>query len=389
MNRNALNITKSDNKHNSCDKTEIPKVLLDHVYKSYDRKHEAVSDFNLEVYEHEFLVMLGPSGCGKSTILRMIAGLEEITSGNIYMDGLLSNDLAPRNRHIAMVFQNYALYPHMTVYENMAFGLKMRKTPTGEIDRRVREAAIILDIEGYLNRQPRSLSGGERQRVALGRAMVREPEVFLMDEPLSSLDAQLRIQMRAEILKLHQKTASTFIYVTHDQTEAMTMGSRIVVINNGRIQQTDTPQRIYECPANRFVAGFIGSPSMNFFNASLQNNGGGFSLSVNSHILKLKKEHCEALSKKNYRNQAIITGIRPEDIIINGDGEDAIPCRIELAEPAGHEMYVHLQSEKFSFIARIKNDYGIKPGQILRVKPDTGKLHLFDPVTEKNILSAD
>ncbi len=224
------------------------RVLLDHVYKSYDRKHEAVSDFNLEVFENEFLVMLGPSGCGKSTILRMIAGLEDITSGNIYLDGLLSNYLPPKDRHIAMVFQHYALYPHMTVYENMAFGLKMRKKSSSEIDKRVRDAALLLNIEGYLNRHPRSLSGGERQRVALGRAMVREPKVFLMDEPLSSLDAQLRIQMRAEILKLHQRTASTFIYVTHDQTEAMTMGSRIVVINNGSIQQTDTPQRIYECP---------------------------------------------------------------------------------------------------------------------------------------------
>ncbi|WP_083454048.1 ATP-binding cassette domain-containing protein [Syntrophomonas palmitatica] len=244
---------------------EKAKVVMEHIYKKYDRKQEAVCDFCLQVYENEFLVLVGPSGCGKTTILRMIAGLEEITSGSLYIDGRLSNDIPPQERDIAMVFQNYALYPHMTVYDNMAFALKMRKIPMVQIDQRVKEAAAFLNLGDYLHRLPRMLSGGERQRVALGRAMVREPRVFLMDEPLSNLDAKLRSQVRTEILKLHQRLNSTFIYVTHDQTEAMTMGSRIVVMNEGRIQQIDTPQGIFEHPANIFVAGFIGNPTMNFF----------------------------------------------------------------------------------------------------------------------------
>jgi len=362
------------------------RVLLNGIYKNYDNKHKAVSDFNLEIFEKEFIVMVGPSGCGKSTVLRMIAGLEDITAGNIFFDGKPGNHLHPKERNIAMVFQNYALYPHMTVYDNLAFGLKMKKIPKAQIDKRVRETADILNIQGYLGRLPRMLSGGERQRVALGRAMVRNPNVFLMDEPLSSLDAQLRIQMRAEILKLHRRTGSTFIYVTHDQTEAMTMGSKVVVINNGRIQQTDTPQQIYEYPANIFVAGFIGSPPMNFFNTTLNNDKNECSIPTNGHILKLNKKHIESMRSKNFKDDVLIAGIRPEDITLSDPAQDTISCSIELTEPAGPEMYIHLKSEKFNLLARIKNDYGIQPGQNVNVRLNPDKLHLFDPVTEKNIL---
>ena len=244
-------------------------VTLKHIYKIYQGGVTAVSDFTLDIEDKEFIVLVGPSGCGKSTTLRMVAGLEEISEGELYIGDKLVNDVAPKDRDIAMVFQNYALYPHMTVYDNMAFGLKLRKTPKAEIDKRVREAAKILDIEHLLSRKPKALSGGQRQRVALGRAIVREPKVFLMDEPLSNLDAKLRVQMRTEITKLHHRLQTTFIYVTHDQTEAMTMGSRIVVMKDGFIQQVDTPQNLYDYPGNLFVAGFIGSPQMNFFTVKL------------------------------------------------------------------------------------------------------------------------
>ena len=244
-------------------------VSLKGIYKIYDGGVTAVSDFNLEIEDKEFIILVGPSGCGKSTTLRMIAGLEDISKGELYIGGVLSNDVAPKDRDIAMVFQNYALYPHMTVYDNMAFGLKLRKTPKDEMRRRVEEAARILDIAHLLDRKPKALSGGQRQRVALGRAIVRDPKVFLLDEPLSNLDAKLRAQMRTEISKLHQRLGTTFIYVTHDQTEAMTMGTRIVVMKDGLIQQVDTPQNLYDKPCNEFVAGFIGSPQMNFINATV------------------------------------------------------------------------------------------------------------------------
>lgn len=365
---------------------EKPKVKLEHVYKRYDRKHEAVYDFNLKVYENEFLVMVGPSGCGKSTVLRMIAGLEEITAGNLYIEGQLANDIPPKDRDIAMVFQNYALYPHMTVYDNMAFGLKMRKVPAKQIDQRVREAASFLNIEDYLKRLPRMLSGGERQRVALGRAMVREPRVFLMDEPLSNLDAKLRIQVRTEILKLYQRLNSTFIYVTHDQTEAMTMGSRIVVMNEGRIQQTDIPQRIFERPANIFVASFIGSPSMNFFAATLKKDGTRYVLAFFGQILALESELCTALREKQLAEQAVIVGIRPEDIDIVSDDHNALSCEIELVEPIGSEMYIHLKAKEMSLVATVKSDYGVRPGQTLAVKLNATKIHLFDPESEQNLI---
>ena len=250
-------------------------VSLKHIYKIYQGGVTAVSDFTLDIEDKEFIVLVGPSGCGKSTTLRMVAGLEEISEGELYIGDKLVNDVAPKDRDIAMVFQNYALYPHMTVYDNMAFGLKLRKTPKPEIEKRVREAAKILDIEHLLNRKPKALSGGQRQRVAMGRAIVREPKVFLMDEPLSNLDAKLRVQMRTEITKLHHRLQTTFIYVTHDQTEAMTMGSRIVVMKDGFIQQVDTPQNLYDYPGNQFVAGFIGSPQMNFFTVKLTKSGDG------------------------------------------------------------------------------------------------------------------
>lgn len=361
------------------------KVKLEHIFKKYDRKREVVYDFNLEVFENEFLVLVGPSGCGKSTILRMIAGLEEITDGKLYIDGKLANDIPPKDRDIAMVFQNYALYPHMTVYDNMAFALRMRKIPAVQIEQRVREAARFLKIENYLKRLPRMLSGGERQRVALGRAMVREPQVFLMDEPLSNLDAKLRTQVRAEILKLHQRLNSTFIYVTHDQTEAMTMGSRIVVINAGRIQQIDTPQGIFERPANIFVAGFIGSPSMNLFKAMLKKDGVRYLIAFSGQTIELESGICTALQEKKLAEQAVVVGIRPEDIIIASDGENIFPCQIELVEPLGSEMYIHLQGRELSLIASVKSDYVARPGQNLAVKLNAAKLHLFDPETKQNL----
>jgi multiple sugar transport system ATP-binding protein len=364
---------------------EKTQIELEHIYKKYDRKQEAVYDFNLEVYENEFLVMVGPSGCGKSTILRMIAGLEEITAGNLFIDGNLANDIPPKDRDIAMVFQNYALYPHMTVYDNMAFALKMRKIPTDQIESRVRKAARFLNIEDYLQRLPRMLSGGEKQRVALGRAMVREPQVFLMDEPLSNLDAQLRNQVRSEILKLHQRLNSTFIYVTHDQTEAMTMGSRIVVINDGHIQQIDTPQGIFEHPGNIFVASFIGSPSMNLFAAALKKDGTRYAIAFSGQLITLESELCTALQEQQVGEQPVIVGIRPEDIVIVSDEPNTVACQIELVEPIGSEMYIHLQAGKLNLTATVKSDYGVRPGQTRAVKLNAAKLHFFDPDSEQNL----
>ena len=273
----------------------------------------AVQEFNLDVADKEFIVLVGPSGCGKSTTLRMVAGLEEISSGELYIDGKLMNDVAPKDRDIAMVFQNYALYPHMTVYKNMAFGLELRKTPKDEIDKRVREAARVLDIEHLLDRKPKALSGGQRQRVALGRAMVRNPAVFLLDEPLSNLDAKLRTSMRTEIIKLHQKLGTTFIYVTHDQTEAMTMGDRIVVMKDGLIQQVDTPQNLYDYPCNMFVGGFIGSPQMNFLDATLVKEGSNYYVDLGGDKLLIAPEKVTS-ALDAYVGKAIKAGIRPEDI---------------------------------------------------------------------------
>ncbi len=300
----------------------------------------AVQKFSLDIGDKEFIVLVGPSGCGKSTTLRMVAGLEEISGGELYIDGKLMNDVAPKDRDIAMVFQSYALYPHMTVYENMAFPLKLRKVPKDEIDKRVREAAEILDITQYLDRKPKALSGGQRQRVAIGRAIVREPKVFLMDEPLSNLDAKLRNQMRAEIIKLRQKINTTFMYVTHDQTEAMTLGDRIVIMKDGFIQQIGTPQEVFDHPANLFVAGFIGTPQMNFFDAKLTKDGGKYAVEVGGVKVELSETKQQALAAKNVAAQDITLGVRPSHVVLS-DGGNSIEATVDVSEMMGSEVHLH------------------------------------------------
>ena len=289
-------------------------ISLKNICKKYPNGFEAVKNFNMEIEDKEFIIFVGPSGCGKSTTLRMVAGLEDISSGELLIDGRLVNDVEPKDRDIAMVFQNYALYPHMTVYDNMAFALKLRKTPKEEIDKMVRDAAKILDLEKLLDRKPKALSGGQRQRVAMGRAIVRNPKVFLMDEPLSNLDAKLRVQMRTEISKLHQRLGTTIIYVTHDQTEAMTLGTRIVVMKDGVVQQIDSPQNLYNAPANLFVAGFIGSPQMNFVDAVCQVNGKKVNLKVGPYSIALSEQKSKALIDGGYAGKTVVMGIRPEDV---------------------------------------------------------------------------
>ncbi len=305
-----------------------------------DRGVVAVQQFSLDIADKEFIVLVGPSGCGKSTTLRMVAGLEEISEGELYIDGKLMNDVEPKDRDIAMVFQSYALYPHMTVYENMAFPLTLRKVPKDEIDKRVKEAAEILDITQYLDRKPKALSGGQRQRVAIGRAIVREPKVLLMDEPLSNLDAKLRNQMRAEIIKLRQKIDTTFMYVTHDQTEAMTLGDRIVIMKDGFIQQIGTPQQVFDHPANLFVAGFIGTPQMNFFDAKLVNNGGKYAVEVGGIQVELSDEKQKALAAKNVAGQDITLGVRPSHITLS-DSANTIAATVDVSEMMGSEVHLH------------------------------------------------
>ena len=356
-----------------------------HVKKVYPGNVTAVPDFNLEIADKEFIVFVGPSGCGKSTTLRMIAGLEEISGGEMYIGDRLINDVPPKDRDIAMVFQNYALYPHMTVYKNMAFGLELRKMPKDEIDKRVREAAKILEIEHLLDRKPKALSGGQRQRVALGRAMVRNPAVFLLDEPLSNLDAKLRTSMRTEIIKLHKKLATTFIYVTHDQTEAMTMGDRIVVMKDGIIQQVDTPQALYNYPCNKFVAGFIGSPQMNFLNAKVEKNGDSYALAFGEHRIPLKKPELEA-----YVGKEVILGIRPEDIhaeesFLSISEASNIEANVDLAEMMGSEIYLYLTCAGQNLVARVPSRTGIKAEDHVKLALDTNKIHVFDAETEEII----
>ena len=329
-----------------------------HIYKIYPGNVTAVKDFNLEIADKEFIVFVGPSGCGKSTTLRMIAGLEEISKGEMYIGDRLINDVPPKDRDIAMVFQNYALYPHMTVYKNMAFGLELRKMPKDEIDKRVREAAKILEIEHLLDRKPKALSGGQRQRVALGRAMVRNPAVFLLDEPLSNLDAKLRTSMRTEIIKLHKKLATTFIYVTHDQTEAMTMGDRIVVMRDGVIQQVDTPQNLYDYPCNIFVAGFIGSPQMNFLDGTLQKNGDTYAIDL--------KDDEEFLEKHPSSH---------------------IDAEVEVSELMGAEIYLYLTYKGQNLMARVAPTSKSRRGDKVTMAMDTHKIHLFDPETELTLLN--
>ncbi len=358
-------------------------VSLEHVYKIYPDDVIAVNDFNLQIQDKEFIVLVGPSGCGKSTTLRMIAGLEDISKGTLKIGNSIANDIPPKDRDIAMVFQNYALYPHMSVYENMAFGLKLHKFPKDEIEKRVTEAAKVLNIEHLLKRKPKALSGGQRQRVALGRAMVRNPKVFLLDEPLSNLDAKLRTQMRTEIAKLHQKLQTTFIYVTHDQIEAMTMADRIVVMKDGLIQQIDTPQNLYKFPKNKFVASFIGSPRMNFFNAYIKKINDKLYLSFNSYNLVVSEEKSKLLSK--YINQKIYVGIRAEHITLSSDQENPVSATVTVVEAMGSESYVHLQLGEFTFIIRVSPDITIKPGDKLNVFLDLSKMYFFDPKTENII----
>ncbi len=367
-------------------------VTLKNVYKVYQGGVTAVTDFNLEIEDKEFIILVGPSGCGKSTTLRMIAGLEEISKGELYIGDTLSNDIAPKDRDIAMVFQNYALYPHMTVFDNMAFGLKLRKTPKDEIKRRVEEAARILDISHLLDRKPKALSGGQRQRVALGRAIVRDPKVFLLDEPLSNLDAKLRAQMRTEIAKLHKRLGTTFIYVTHDQTEAMTMGDRIVVMKDGFIQQVDTPQNLYDYPVNEFVAGFMGSPQMNFIDAKLDKAGSDYTLTFGACTIKVPEKKAAGTSIADYVGKEVVFGIRPEDVhdepeFIEKVGGAHVTCDVEVTELMGAETYLYLNCEGNAVTARVEPSSTAKSGDKCKIAFDLNKMHLFDKETEKTFLN--
>ncbi|MBK5239707.1 ABC transporter ATP-binding protein [Clostridium sp.] len=366
-------------------------LSLRHIFKVYTGNVTAVKDFNLEIEDKEFIVFVGPSGCGKSTTLRMIAGLEEITEGEIYIGDKLVNDMAPKDRDIAMVFQNYALYPHMTVYDNMAFGLKLRKMPKDEIKQKVTDVAKTLDIEHLLDRKPKALSGGQRQRVALGRAIVRNPKVFLMDEPLSNLDAKLRVQMRKEIAKLHHKLQTTFIYVTHDQTEAMTMGTRIVVMKDGLAQQVDTPHNIYEHPVNMFVAGFIGSPQMNFMEAKVLEQNGEVVLSFDNETIVLPKDKAQVIKEKSYIGKTVIMGIRPEDIddgiaFIEKNKNSVIEAQVEVAELMGAETNIYMSKGDASIVARVNGSSNAKVGDKIIIAFDTKKIHVFDKETEMTLL---
>ena len=366
-------------------------LSLRHIHKIYSGNVTAVKDFNLEIEDKEFIVFVGPSGCGKSTTLRMIAGLEEISQGELYIGDKLVNDMAPKDRDIAMVFQNYALYPHMSVYENMAFGLKLRKIPKDEIKQKVTDVAKILDIEHLLDRKPKALSGGQRQRVALGRAIVRNPKVFLMDEPLSNLDAKLRVQMRTEIAKLHHKLQTTFIYVTHDQTEAMTMGTRIVVMKDGLVQQVDTPHNIYEHPVNMFVAGFIGSPQMNFIEAKLLEQNGGVVLSFANETIILPSDKAKIVKEKSYVGKTVIMGIRPENIddgvdFIEKHKDSVIEAQVEVTELMGAETYIYMSKENTNLVARVNGSSRAKAGDKIKIALDPNKIHIFDKETETTIV---
>ena len=360
-------------------------LLLENIYKVYDGGVRAVSDFNLKIADKEFVVFVGPSGCGKSTTLRMIAGLEEITSGSLFIGGAKMNDVEPKDRNIAMVFQNYALYPHMTVFENMAFGLKLRKVNAAEIEKRVKNAAEILGITELLARKPKALSGGQRQRVALGRAIVREPNVFLLDEPLSNLDAKLRVQMRAEITKLHKRLATTFIYVTHDQTEAMTMGDRIVVMKDGFIQQVDSPATLYEQPRNVFVATFLGSPQMNIFEADLVK---GESLAISfgeGHNAFFSETKAKQLSDDQYIGKKVLFGIRPENIKL---GKDGVKAKVDVVEHLGSETIIYAEVSGLSapIIVKVPTNYDIVEGLDIKLVFDMEKSHLFDIDTNQSIM---
>ena len=373
---------KKKNKKKSADEPEKKKVNL----QITDEGVVAVQAFNLDIADKEFIVLVGPSGCGKSTTLRMVAGLEEISGGELYIDGKLMNDVAPKDRDIAMVFQNYALYPQMTVYENMAFSLKLRKEKKEVIDKKVREAAEILDITQYLNRKPKALSGGQRQRVAIGRAIVRDPKVFLMDEPLSNLDAKLRNQMRAEIIKLRERINTTFIYVTHDQTEAMTLGDRIVIMRDGYIQLIGTPQDVFNHPANLFVAGFIGMPVMNFFDGKLTREGDKYFAELGGVKVELSKDKEERLLKNNVQSQEVTLGIRPEHTELADKG---VPAKVDVSEMMGSSVHLHVSAEGKDVIIIVPTTEmlsdAFKMGQELHFTFNGSVAHVFSKETEKNL----
>jgi len=364
-------------------------ITLENIVKKYSESITAVHDFNLKIEDREFIVLVGPSGCGKSTTLRMIAGLEEITEGNLYISNKLVNDVKPKDRNIAMVFQNYALYPHLSVYKNMAFGLKMRKVKKDVIKSKIEMTSKLLGIEELLDRKPSELSGGQKQRVALGRAMVREPEVFLLDEPLSNLDAKLRMQMRFEIIKLHKELNATFIYVTHDQTEAMTMADRIVVMKDGFIQQVDTPSNIYYYPANMFVAGFIGSPQMNFIKGELKIDNNDIFIKFNKYIIPISKNKFNLNLVKKYDGKNIIIGIRPEDIEVCCEADDVKACvieaELEIKEELGSEAYYHFKCAGEKIVAKMSLKQNLEENKIMKIIFDKEKIYLFDIDDEKNI----
>ena len=366
-------------------------LSLRHIYTKYPGGVTAVSDFNLEVKDKEFLVLVGPSGCGKTTTLRMIAGLEEISEGELFIGDQLVNDVAPKDRKIAMVFQNYALYPHMSVFENMAFGLKLNKTPKEEIKRRVEEAARILDITHLLDRKPKALSGGQKQRVALGRAIVRNPKVFLLDEPLSNLDAKLRAAMRTELTKLHNRVGTTFVYVTHDQVEAMTMATRIVVMKDGLIQQVDTPQNLYDSPCNIFVAGFIGTPQMNFVNGTLVKKGEDVYFNFEEHSVKIPAEKANNPALKDYIGQEVVAGIRPECIndqeaAVAANPDSTIETYVDVTELMGAEIYLYLVTGETKLTARVSSRSTSRAGDTIKVALDVSRMHIFDKDTERCIV---
>jgi multiple sugar transport system ATP-binding protein len=365
----------------------MAKVELKGISKVYEGNVRAVDNANITVEDKEFVVFVGPSGCGKSTTLRMVAGLEDITEGELYIDGELMNDVPPKDRNIAMVFQNYALYPHMTVYENMAFGLRIRKIDKAEIDRRVHEAAKILDIEKFLERKPKALSGGQRQRVAVGRAIVRNPKVFLFDEPLSNLDAKLRVQMRVELSDLHHRLNATMIYVTHDQVEAMTMANKIVVMKDGKVQQTGSPLFLYNHPVNKFVAGFIGSPPMNFLTVKVAEKDGSIVLDEGSFQVRPAGEHIPYLQK--YAGREIYFGIRPEDLgcADSAGAENAMKVKITVVEPLGADIHLWLTTETQPLVARTEPHHTFKVGESTSLAPRMEKARYFDKETELSILA--
>ncbi|MBQ2642914.1 MAG: sn-glycerol-3-phosphate ABC transporter ATP-binding protein UgpC [Eubacterium sp.] len=367
-------------------------LSLKNINKIYPNGFHAVKDFNLEIKDKEFIVFVGPSGCGKSTTLRMIAGLEEISSGELYIGDRLVNDVEPKDRDIAMVFQNYALYPHMTVYDNMAFGLKLRKVPKAEQERLVKNAAKILDLEALLDRKPKALSGGQRQRVAMGRAIVRDPKVFLMDEPLSNLDAKLRVQMRVEIAKIHKSLGATIIYVTHDQTEAMTLGSRIIVMKDGLVQQVDSPKNLYDKPVNLFVAGFMGSPQMNFIDAEVERDGDDVKLHIGQArtYITVPAEQAQVLLEKKYVGKTVVIGIRPEDIhdeesFIQMSPDSVFKTQVKVYELLGAEVYLYVDVEGFDVTARVNPRTTARVGDEITMAMDLTKLHIFDKDTEEVI----